>query len=270
MKYSYIQGEFVADENAVVSIHDRGFKFGDGIFETIRLENGGLYNFDFHLNRIRNGLEFFKLKFDPSGLKKICLELAEKNDTKKGFVRIAISRGKGSKGYMPIESTPTLVIESTAFGDLITQGKLSISSYKAPAFAPCKTMNSAVYSLSLLEASERGCQNSVLTDTNGYICECASGNIFWVRNNVLFTPEDGLAFISGSIRSKIFSLYNSQIVTGKFKVSSLSDADEVFMTNVNCLVMPFTEAPSLRKKYKSDKTHKILELIKADIKNELG
>ena len=88
----------------------------------------------------------------------------------------------------------------------------------------------------------------MLLDANKNICETASGNIFWVKNGEIFTPSKDLALIPGSIRERVIKL--CKVKQGKFKIDVLKKADEVFMTNVSHLVLPFTEIKLFSKKYK--------------------
>jgi branched-chain amino acid aminotransferase len=276
MKYTYFQDQFVPTEEAKVPTSDRGFRFGDGVFETIRVENGKLYNIDYHLNRMTKGLADVRIPLNASNLRGIARSLVKKNKIERGFVRIMVSRGSGSEGYRPKTKHPTVVIETIE--GIATQpdsAKIMVTTQKAAAIANAKTMNALHYTLALVEAEENDCDNAILLDDDGYVCESASGNIFWIKDNILYTPSKKLEIIPGSIRQKVIALYKGEVVQGDFKMGRLEAADEAFMTNVNMLVMPISEILPLNgakgKKFKSiEKSLKIRKLILDDIKSTLG
>lgn len=276
MKYTYFQDQFVPTEEAKVPTSDRGFRFGDGVFETIRVENGKLYNVDYHLNRMTKGLMDVRIPLNASNLRGIARSLVKKNKIDRGFVRIMVSRGSGSEGYKPKAKHPTVVIETIeGIASQPDSAKVMVSTQKASAIAHAKTMNALHYTLALVEAEENNCDNGILLDDDGYICESASGNIFWIKDNVLYTPSKKLEIIPGSIRQKVIGLYKGDVVQGDFKMSRLEAADEAFMTNVNMLVMPISEILPLNgskgKVFKSiDKSLKIKKLVLDDIKSTLG
>lgn len=276
MKYTYFQDQFVPTEEAKVPTSDRGFRFGDGVFETIRVENGKLYNVDFHLNRMTKGLMDVRIPLNASNLRGIARSLVKKNKIDRGFVRIMVSRGSGSEGYKPKAKHPTVVIETIeGITTPADSAKVMVTTQKAAAIANAKTMNALHYTLALCEAEDNDCDNAILLDDDGYVCEAASGNIFWIKDNILYTPSKKLEIIHGSIRQKVISLYKGDVVQGDFKMSRLEAADEAFITNVNLLVLPISEILPLNgakgKVFKSiEKSLKIKKLVLDDIKSTLG
>lgn len=277
MKYTYFQDQFVPTDEAKVPTSDRGFRFGDGVFETIRVENGKLYNVDYHLNRMTKGLMDVRIPLNASNLRGIARSLVKKNQIEQGFVRIIVSRGSGSEGYKPkAVKHPTVVIETVEGINPAPESlKVIVTEQKASAIANAKTMNALHYTLALVEAEEKDSDNAILLDEDGYVCETASGNIFWLKDGVLYTPSKKLEIIPGSIRQKVITLFKGETVQGNFKMSRLEAADEAFMTNVNCLVSPITEIVAGNgakgKKFKStEKSLKIKKLVLDDIKNTLG
>ena len=112
-KYIFKNQQLIDETQAEVSINERGFLFGDGIFETCKIFNGKIYNFKSHLARIVAGLKALKFNDDISDLEKKSLKLIAKNQVKEGILRISISRGIGSKGYLPDLETKALTIIQT-------------------------------------------------------------------------------------------------------------------------------------------------------------
>ena len=276
MKYTYIQDDFVPTEEASVPVSDRGFRFGDGVFETIRVEYGKLYNIDFHLNRLSKGLNDIRITFNAANLRGVCRSLVKKNKIDRGFVKVYISRGVGSQGYLPTGGLPTLIIETVSgINEPEDWANLFISTQKAGVISTAKTLNSLNYTLALIEAKEKKCDNAILLNDKDKICETAGGNLFWFKRGVLYTPSIKLPLIPGSVRQKVLNLYKGEIEAGGYKLDALKGADELFMTNVNCLVLPIKEvygdAKTPKFKFKSnEKALKIRKLILDDIKSTLG
>jgi branched-subunit amino acid aminotransferase/4-amino-4-deoxychorismate lyase len=90
--------------------------------------------------------------------------------------------------------------------------------------------------MSFQEAWDKGFDNSLMLDSEGNICETASGNIFWVKGNIIYTPSENLPFVPGTISKKIFGLKDYKIEQGEYKLNELNNADEIFMTNVGGIV----------------------------------
>lgn len=258
MKYSFIQGEFVETGALLVG---RGFRYGDGVFETIRVENDQPYNLEFHLNRLFRGCEALHIEIDCDVFD-VIEQLLNYNKIGKGFVKVIISRDAESRGYLPLANKSRVLVETTeGIAEVKELGTYCISEFKAQRVINAKTLSSLHYVMSLVEATRNKFDNSLLLNEAGKICEFASGNIFWLKGGKLYTPSEELPLISGSIRERVLNLYRGELVEGEFEVSELHDADEIFMTNVNCLVQSFKN-PAL--------SAPIRKLIEDDILATLG
>jgi branched-subunit amino acid aminotransferase/4-amino-4-deoxychorismate lyase len=194
------------------------------------------------MERLSCGLTAIKINFETNGLLDICLELINKNSLKNGFVRIAITRGEGSRGYLPnLKTVPTLVIETIEnTPDIPAPIDLWLSTYQKipPACLPAaKTMQGLNSTLARMEAAENNCFESLQLDGKGNICECSSGNIFWFKENKLFTPKLKLGILPGTMRDAVIRLSPSKVVQGAFKLEELNTAEEVFITNVAWLAV---------------------------------
>ena len=98
---------------ANISSDERGFLFGDGVFETCKIFNGKIYDFESHLARISGALEVFKISAELSNLEQKSNQLIKKNQVRNGILRISISRGIGSSGYLPTnQSRPLIIIKA--------------------------------------------------------------------------------------------------------------------------------------------------------------
>jgi branched-subunit amino acid aminotransferase/4-amino-4-deoxychorismate lyase len=109
----YLNGEFVPEERAVVSIADRGFRYGDGLFEAVLISNGKPFRWPEHFARLQRSAEFLKIPFryDRESLRDALLELVRRNNATEAMARLDLSRGVGPRGYAPTGSEqPTLSI----------------------------------------------------------------------------------------------------------------------------------------------------------------
>lgn len=240
-------GQLIEKQHAVVSIDDRGFRFGDGIFETIRIDHSIPYQWDEHFARLKRGLEAILLRVDKKileGLKINATALIRQNQAKKGFLRIMITRGIGSVGYLPASSiSPTIIMEIFPERPIpIHDITIGVATLKQPSLRSFpvqhKTMQGLHSTLVKLEASQYQYFDNVILNEKDEICEMSSGNIFWLRNEVLYTPSENLELIPGIIRKRVIALSPWKVVEGRFKLQDLEDADAVMLTNVSWLVIP--------------------------------
>ena len=292
MKWVFVKDRIVGEENAKIDIKERGFRFGDGIFETIRIENYIPYQLKLHLARLGRGVSILRIKTDFNLILENIPEIIRLNDLKSGFIRISVSRGIGSAGYMPdmglissgIEQDQNvkqgkhnnnqalITIESHKLYNIDRlPTKLAIAKYKkiSKSVLPtdCKLMQGLNATLNLIAAKEAGYFSAISLTEDGYIADVISGNIFWVKNKILYTPELTVGILNGIIRQRIFSISPYQIIAGRFKLTDLSDADEIFITNVSWITLPIALVEGVSFRYKANKiTDEFYQLIKEDIK----
>lgn len=243
MVLAYFKNRFLPESECHISIHDRSFRFGDGIFDTCLVVGGQIYDFASHKQRLENGLSTYKIKIDTANIESLCQELIKKNSLQNGYVRIVVSRGESQSplGYLPGNASPYFILQTSekpypAFKPL----SLFLSSQVATIKPPGKTNNSMLYTMAMMEAHEQNCDNALLLNKDGHICETASGNIFWVKDNVIYTPSLGLELVAGTMRAKVLELWEGKKQEGYFKLNDLQIADEVFMTNIASIIAPVT------------------------------
>lgn len=235
MKYSYVKNKFVKSHEATVSIKERGFRFGDGIFETIKIKNYNLCDYHLHLSRLKKGLKEIKIDFDSDKILHLADRLIKKNNQKNGFLRLSISRGIGSRGYYPTKSNPTLIIETENSRKIMQKEiDLGVSPYRkiSPSSLPVnyKTMQGMNSTLSLIEAKEQGLFDSIILNTDGKITETSSANFFALKKGKIYTPpaKDGL--LCGVVRQKIIN--NFSVIEKSISISDLKLFDALFITNI--------------------------------------
>jgi len=269
--YISINGKILPAKKALISVQDRGFRFGDGAFETCLIAGGIIYSWEEHLQRLNAGLKAIKINFDCKNLEHSCLQLIQKNKIKNGYVRIAVSRGVGSVGYLPEKNIqPTLVIETIPLNQ---KSKLPItlcvSKIQKPSLKSLPTnyklMQGLNSTLVKLEAIESNCFDAIILNDKSQICETSSANIFWIKDDILYTPHQDCGCLLGTVREKILELSTIKIKLAKAKIIDLLKADEVFITNVAIGVLAIDKI--VDKEFKNKKYGKIFaDLLNNDIK----
>jgi len=212
----FINGRFVPEKKAVVPVFDRGFLYGDGLFETIRIFNGKPFRWPQHLERLQSGAEFLKIKlpFAPKKLRGLAGELMAKNKMPDSLLRLTLSRGVGERGYLPKGAMrPTLVmsLHSAPKMDLKSPAKWKLisSSFRLPADEPLarfKTCNKLPQILARAEADAAGANEALLLNTNDLVVEGASSNLFWIERGTIFTPPLVAGILSGVTRAVVFEI----------------------------------------------------------------
>lgn len=275
-KYIFKNQKLIEEKQATISIRERGFLFGDGIFETLKIIDGKIFDFTGHKARIIKALKILKFSADISSLEKNSLELIQKNKIKNGILRISISRGIGSKGYLPTyESEALTIIETLEERKLPTASTdsgqtkihLGISKITTPK-TPFKSMNALPYILAKIEAEEKKYFDCVMLSDKNFIAETSCANIFWVKNGVIYTPHESCDIVLGCVREKILKMSLLKIKKVKAKISALKNADEIFLTNSAFLVLSVDKLDSHKKSNKKlQKT--FAKIIKASLLEKL-
>jgi branched-subunit amino acid aminotransferase/4-amino-4-deoxychorismate lyase len=267
-KFIYKNDKILNHHEALISIDERGFLFGDGLFETCRFINKKIINFEAHLARIKIGLLNLKLDFDIQNIEIKCYNLIEKNNLQDGIIRISISRGIGSKGYLPTNETPNLlIIQTKELPNPPKNKNLIICDINPPPFK-FKSANALPYVLAKIFAEENNYFDAIMLDEKGYICETSSANIFWIKNEIIYTSSNDCDMVRGTIREALLELKDLKIKCGKFKISALKNADEVFITNSTLLILPIDKIAFRNKKvnketkYKKILVKKVIKLLK--------
>jgi branched-subunit amino acid aminotransferase/4-amino-4-deoxychorismate lyase len=239
-EYVMINGERVAAELATISIHDRGLRFGDGVFETIPVVHGIPYLWEAHIVRLQAGLEAIMINADCTTLHEHTTSLIAHNRITQGMVRIMITRGQGSQGYLPTYATPpTIIIEATptdaACAAHHTPMTLSVSSFARlhPASLPthAKLMQGLNPTLARLHAQKEGCDEALMLDIAGNISEAASGNLIWQKDNVLYAADTHTGCLSGTMVARLRQIINAPIHSVSMPLEGLQHCDALIMTN---------------------------------------
>ena len=251
----YLDGHFVAREQAMVSVFDHGFLYGDGIYETMRAYGGQFFLLDKHLARLKRSANALSLKL-PLPLDKIGEALNESlniNKLQEAYVRLHISRGPGEIGLDPaLCPAPTMVIVANPFHDYparLYERGVSVAIVKTrrnhplaldPAIKGTNFLNNI---LAKIEAVKARAYEGIMLNWEGYVAEGTISNIFMVKKGVLSTPHPDTGILEGVTRAFVLRLAKKKkIIIKETRIlpKSLLSADECFITNTTLEIMPVT------------------------------
>ena len=240
----FINGNFIDEEEATISVFDRGFLYGDGVFETLRIYNGKPFLFDRHIGRLSHGLGslFIGDKYSFSEYLEHTRELIEKNNVTEGVLRIQATRGPGKRGYsttgnydptglISLHVAPNVDLNNVLPVKLATSTQI-LSDHDP--FSTLKTTNKLANIVALREAEKVGMDDALLTNQTGNITEASGSNVFWIKNNTLLTPPVSSGCLSGITRGMILELaiaLKLPTVQQDITPTQLGDAESVFLTN---------------------------------------
>jgi branched-chain amino acid aminotransferase len=234
-----------ADE-PVLTLDNRSFRYGDGLFETIRIANGKVQLLNEHLQRLLHGAKVLKMKmpadFGYDFLNESILELARRNQLG-GDARVRLSVFRKNGGfYTPEDNQVLFAIEAYPVEEkgyvLNTKGlviDLFTEFKKSPdALSSIKSANSLIFVLAGLYKKEQKLDECIILNDKGQIIEAISSNIFAVKNGVLYTPPVADGCVEGVMRNRVIQIAQAnRIAVYEITVMQnvLLGADELFLTN---------------------------------------
>lgn len=237
----FLNGQFVPEEQALVSVFDRAFLYGDGLFESLRVFDGRPFRWASHLKRLRRGAEFLGIRvpFSDRALLEFAAELIRRNARLDAVLRLTLTRGAGSRGYSPKGAgQPTLVMALHPAPDGMTAPlwKLATASFRLPAREPLaqfKTCNKLPQILARAEADAAGADEALLLNTDGYVVEASSGNLFWMDEGVVCTPPVPGGILPGVTRAVVLEICRALCIPTQEaapRPKELLHAEGVFLT----------------------------------------
>ncbi len=261
----YLNDRFVQDHEAVISVFDHGFLYGDGVFETMRSYGPRLFMRDRHLLRLFQSADAIGLRV-PIPLTQwatILQEAMERNevgtDQQDAYVRITVSRGAGDIGLDPaLCSSPTVVVmtkrlvppASYLYDHGIAVRVASTKRNLPSALSPrIKTTNFLNNILAKQEAIAGNAFDSLLLNWEGHLTEGTTSNLFFVRNSRLSTPALDCGLLNGITRQIVIQLAEElhlPVEEGHFTIDQLYQADECFLTNTSMEILPVVAVDNRR------------------------
>ena len=252
-------GRLQAEEDARIAIANRGYKYGDALFETLKVVNGKIFFWEDHYFRLMSSMRIMRMdipmNFTMEFLESEILKTVEANNLSKSSarVRLNVDRGEGGK-YLPSSTSEVsfnIVAEShcNPFYAIQEEATCLVDLYKDFFMAPgllsgLKSNNKAIQVMGSIYANENNFDNCLILNTNKNVIEALNGNLFLVKGDKIKTPplEDGC--LKGVMRKQILELLSKDVnlVVEEASISpfELQKADELFITNVIKGVVPIT------------------------------
>lgn len=246
MNYFNYNGKLYKPGSPIIGADNRGLRYGDGLFETMKMKSGKLIFMDEHFARLWKGLNV--LKFDiPKHFKAERLEqeissLATKNGHEiAARIRLNVIRGDGglydAKNHLPfyiIQTWPLAVDNAQWNSNGLVLGIYEAAKKSCDILSNIKHNNYLPYVLAALDAKKEKWNDAIVLNTSGRICDTTSANIFIIKDNVVYTPPLSEGCVAGVMRRMIIkNLQNAnwELVEQEINTEQLLSADEVFLTN---------------------------------------
>ncbi len=251
----YINGKYVPEEQATVSIFDHGFLYGDGVFEGIRAYNGRVFRLKEHVDRLFDSAK--ALDLDPgitrAEMGEIIKETLRKNGLKDAYIRPIITRGVGTMGLDPRHcANPSIICAASAwgamYGDLYETGLTAVTvcvRRNPPDTLPpnIKSLNYLNNILGKIEANYKGGDEAIFLDRTGKLAEGSGDNIYLVKDGVLYTPPtiNNLKGITRIVLLDICAKLGIHYEVCELGLFDLYTADEVMVTGTAAEICAITK-----------------------------
>lgn len=248
----YVNGDLFTLAEARVSVADRGFLYGDGLYETMAVYRGQAFMLNAHLDRLMAGAAVIGLDLDRSPLVDAVQATVRANVLRDGYLRLTVTAGVGSSRLDREGSTPTVVV-AARHGRPYPEGtyrrgmKVITSGIRRNPSSPLvriKSLNFLENVLARREARSAGADEGLMLNLQGKLAEGTVSNLFLVKGDMLATPDEGSGLLPGITRGLVLRLAREQglpVEEKEVAVADLMDAEEAFLTNSLMGVMPVVE-----------------------------
>lgn len=249
----YIDGEFHDEANAKVSVFDHGLLYGDGVFEGIRMYHNRIFKLREHLERLQWSAKaiLLDLPMTSEALTQACVETCRINGLREGYIRLIVTRGKGTLGLDPrrCPNPSVIIIASTIqlyperfYAEGLTIVTVPTTRSLVNSVNPAiKSLNYLNNILARIEANNAGVEEAILLNTAGFVAECTGDNVFIVSRGRLLTPPLSAGALYGITRNTVLDCAQALgIPTGEPDLTryDIYNADEMFLTGTAAEMVP--------------------------------
>lgn len=252
----YMNGTMVDEKEAVVSVFDHGLLYGDGVFEGIRAYGGTVFLLQEHVDRLYDSAKAIALDI-PMTREEMCqavIETCRVNNMADGYIRLVVTRGKGTLGLNPYlcEKAEVIIIAADIKlypQELYDNGMKIITvgtmRNQAEALNPrIKSLNYLNNVMAKIEAINAGVMEALMLNPQGYVAEATGDNVFFIKGDKLQTPPSWCGALEGITRNKVMELAAEAGLKVVEEVTSRYDlytADEVFLTGTAAEIISVVE-----------------------------
>jgi len=252
----WLNGEFVDEADAKISVFDHGLLYGDGVFEGIRVYNGRIFELDAHLRRLYESAEVIRLtiQMDRDSLAEAAGKTVEANNVVDGYIRLVVTRGTGTLGLNPLicsEGRVFIIADNIQLypEELYETGMKVVSATTIrnhPLAIPpqIKSLNYLNNILAKIEALDNNVPEAIMYNHSGFVAEATGDNVFIVRNGVIYTPPIQAGSLEGITRAVVIGLAKQEkidVVEKNLTRFDLYICDEFFLTGTAAEVIGIVE-----------------------------
>ena len=246
MLYLNYNGKLLKDDALIIGANNRGLRYGDGVFETMKYSNGKLILADEHFARLWKGMQTLQFDipkhFTPNRLQDELLQLLLKNNHNDiARIRITICRSDGGL-YDPANHQPNYILQTWPLPEnngVWNSNGLVLGIYEEARkaidkFSNIKHNNYLPYVMAALFAKQQKWNDAILLNSNDRICDTTIANLFLIKDEMVYTPELSEGCVAGVMRKEVVSFLkgnNYSVTEKKIMQEDLLDADEIFLTN---------------------------------------
>jgi branched-chain amino acid aminotransferase len=249
----YIDGQYLDEANAKISVFDHGLLYGDGIFEGIRAYNGRVFKLKEHIDRLFYSAKAILLNIPISHaeIMRAVVDTCRQNGIRDGYIRLLVTRGVGGLGLNPNRcKKPSVIVIADKIQlypaemyerglDIITVPTVrNLHSALNPAIKSLNYLNNI---LAKIEANNGGCEEAIMLNSEGYVSECTGDNIFIIKDGQMFTPPLSAGALYGITRGVVMELARqSGIPVSEPNLTryDMFNADECFLTGTGAELIP--------------------------------
>lgn len=249
----WIDGQLVDESEAKVSVFDHGLLYGDGVFEGIRMYHNRVFKLREHIERLYWSAKaiLLEIPMTPEELTRACVETCKANGLRDGYIRLLVTRGKGTLGLDPrrCPKPSVIIIAATIqlYPEKYYQEGLTIVTVPTTRNL-VNSVNPAIKSLNYLnnilariEANNAGVEEAILLNSDGFVAECTGDNVFIVHKGRLLTPPLSAGALYGITRNTVLDAARELgIPTGEPQLTryDVYIADEMFLTGTAAEMVP--------------------------------
>ncbi|MDO8525241.1 MAG: aminotransferase class IV [Candidatus Omnitrophota bacterium] len=235
-----------------ISVYDRGFLYGDGLFETMRCYSGKVFKLDEHLSRLIRSARILSIKipYSKAALERLIRRAIKLKHLKSAYVRLTVTRGEGAFNFKvkncPEPNVVIIVKRYVALPcEFYTGGiRAKISGIRQNEYSPLagiKSLSFLNHILARIDAQDSGFDEAILMNTKGDVAEAATSNIFLVKRGALITPSPDSGILPGITRGVVIQIaakLGIKVTARPVAPKEVTRADEVFLTNSSAEILP--------------------------------
>ena len=249
----YLDGQFVSEADAKISVFDHGLLYGDGVFEGIRMYHNRVFKLKEHIERLYWSAKALLLEIPMTQQEMIdaTVETCRQNNLRDGYIRLLVTRGKGTLGLDPrrCPKPSVIIIAATIqlYPEKYYQEGLTIVTVPTTRNL-VNSVNPAIKSLNYLnnilariEANNAGVEEAIILNSEGFVAECTGDNVFIVQKGRLYTPPLSAGALYGITRNTVLDVAKDLGIHSaepNLTRYDIYNADEMFLTGTAAEIIP--------------------------------